>query len=318
MDARMARNNGYKAVPYGRGIPKAVSDTVVIYPYNDIEGTAAILEENEDEVGALIVEPVLCGPGVIVPKGNYLKRLRQLTRKRHIVLIFDEVLTGFRLAYGGAQEYYNVRPDMTTFGKIAGGGFQLAGFGGESQIMETLEPGRGWRNATFHAGTYNGHPIGVAAGLKAVQILGEHPEYYDHVNRLGRQLFSGLQDLADDRRIPAWVEYVGSIGNVYFTTKDEIRNFRDTLSANTRRWWNWFIHCLGNNVLFGIPNTGERAFLSTEHTDEDVEWALEVADGAFAAIAKEAHRHRERAPAVQLQAASEQTALYGEAPHPSV
>ena len=105
---------------------------------------------------------------------------------------------------------------------------------------------------------------------------------------------------------------------MYFTTKDEIRNFRDTLSANTRRWWNWFIHCLGNNVLFGIPNTGERAFLSTEHTDEDVEWALEVADGAFAAIAKEAHRHRERAPAVQLQAAGEQTALYGEAPHPSV
>src|SRR5438128_1390790 len=319
MDARTARlMTGYRPIPYGRGIPKAVSDTVVVFPYNDIDATAAILDDNDDEVGALIIEPVLCGPGVVAPKGNYLKRLRQLTRKRGIVLIFDEVLTGFRLAYGGAQEYYDVRPDMTTFGKIAGGGFQLAGFGGESQIMETLEPGRGWRNATFHAGTYNGHPIGVAAGLKAVQILGEHPEYYDHVNRLGRQLFSGLQDLADDRRIPAWVEYVGSIGNVYFTTKDEIRNFRDTLSANTRRWWNWFIHCLGNNVLFGIPNTGERAFLSTEHTDEDVEWALEVADVAFAAIAKEAHRHREKAPAVQLQAAGEQTALYGEAPHPSV
>src|SRR5207302_9459775 len=139
-------------------------------------------------------------------------------RKRQTVLNFDEVLAGVRLAYGGAQEYYDGRPDMTTFGKIAGGGFQLAGFGGEWKIMETLEPGRGWRNATFHAGTYNGHPNGVAAGLKAVQILGEHPEYYDHVNRIGRQLFSGLQDLADDRRIPAWVEYVGSIGNVYFTT----------------------------------------------------------------------------------------------------
>jgi glutamate-1-semialdehyde 2,1-aminomutase len=313
MDARTARrNNGYKPVPYGKGIPKAVSDTVVIYPYNDIEGTAEALERSDD-IAALIVEPVLCGPGVIVPKGNYLKRLRQLTRKRGIVLIFDEVLTGFRLAYGGAQEYYDVRPDMTTFGKIAGGGFQLAGFGGESQIMGMLDPGRGWRNATFHAGTYNGHPIAVAAGLKAVQILGEHPEYYDQVNRLGRQLFSGLQDLADDRRIPAWVEYVGSIGNVYFTTKDEIRNFRDTLSANTRRWWNWFIHCLGNNVLFGIPNTGERAFLCTEHTDEDVEWALEVADNAFAAIAKEAKRNREKVPSVQLHAAGEQAALYGEA-----
>src|SRR5439155_671544 len=216
--------------------------------------------------------------------------------KRGTVLIFDEVLTGFRLAYGGAQEYYDIRPDMTTFGKIAGGGFQLAGFGGEAQIMNVLEPGRGWKYATFHAGTYNGHPISVAAGLKGLEILGEHPEYYDHINGLGRQLYSGLQDLADDRRIPAWVEYVGSIGNVYFTTKDEIRNFRDTLSANTRRWWNWFIHCLGNNVLFGIPNTGERAIMCTEHTEEDVEWALEVADNAFAAIGKEARRHKEKAP----------------------
>src|SRR3989454_473527 len=241
---------------------------------------------------------------------------RTASRKKGFVLILDEVLTGFRLAYGGAQEYYDIRPDMTTFGKIAGGGFQLAGFGGEAQIMNVLEPGRGWKSATFHAGTYNGHPISVAAGLKGLQILGEHPEYYDHINGLGRQLYSGLQDLADDRRIPAWVEYVGSIGNVYFTTKDEIRNFRDTLSANTRRWWNWFIHCLGNNVLFGIPNTGERAFICTEHTEEDIEWALEVADNAFAAIGKEARRHKEKAPTVQLQAVGEQAAVYGDAPTP--
>src|SRR3989475_220675 len=297
-------------------IKQPASDLFVIFPYNDIEAPAAILEENEDEVGALIIEPVLCGPGVIAPKANYLRRLRQLTRKKGIVLIFDEVLTGFRLAYGGAQEYYDIRPDMTTFGKIAGGGFQLAGFGGEAQIMNVLEPGRGWKYATFHAGTYNGHPISVAAGLQGLEILGEHPEYYNHINGLGRQLYSGLQDLADDRRIPAWVEYVGSIGNVYFTTKDEIRNFRDTLSANTRRWWNWFIHCLGNNVLFGIPNTGERAFMCTEHTEEDVEWALEVADMAFAAIGKEARRHKEKVPTVQLQAVSEQAAAYGEAPTP--
>src|SRR5207249_1752389 len=172
-----SRMNGYRPIPYGRGIPKAVSDMVVIFPYNDIEATAEVLEENEDEVGTLIIEPVLCGPGVIAPKANYLKRLRQLTRKKGIVLIFDEVLTGFRLAYGGAQEYYDIRPDMTTFGKIAGGGFQLAGFGGEAQIMNVLEPGRGWKYATFHAGTYNGHPISVAAGLKGLEILGENPEH---------------------------------------------------------------------------------------------------------------------------------------------
>jgi glutamate-1-semialdehyde 2,1-aminomutase len=319
MDARTARRmSGYRPVPYGRGIPKAIADTVVIFPYNDIDATAAILEEHAEDVGALIIEPVLCGPGVIIPKNNYLKKLRQLTRKMGIVLIFDEVLTGFRLAYGGAAEYYDIRPDMVTFGKIGGGGFQLAGFGGEAQIMDVLEPGGGWRRGAFHAGTYNGHPISVAAGMKCLQILGDHPEYYDHINSLGRQLFGGLQDLADDRRLPAWVEYVGSIGNVYFTTRDEVRDFRDVLSANTRRWWNWFIHCLGNNVLFGIPNTGERAFICTDHTEEDIEWALEVADGAFAAIAKEARRHKAKVPAVKLEAVNAQAAAYGEAPVPHV
>src|SRR5207245_1900202 len=130
MDARTARRmTGYRPIPYGRGIPKPISDTVVVFPYNDIDATAAILDDNDDEVGALIIEPVLCGPGVVAPKGNYLKRLRQLTRKKGIVLIFDEVLTGFRLAYGGAQEYYDVRPEMTPFGKIAGGAYQLAGYG---------------------------------------------------------------------------------------------------------------------------------------------------------------------------------------------
>jgi glutamate-1-semialdehyde 2,1-aminomutase len=317
MDNETARRmNGYKCVPYGRGIPKAIADTMAIVPFNDIETTAEILENGKDEIGGFIVEPVLCGPGVIAPKNNYLKKIRALTRKLGIVLIFDEVLTGFRLAYGGAAEYYDVRPDMVCFGKIAGGGFQLAGFGGEAQIMEVLEPGGGWRRGTFHAGTYNGHPVSVAAGLKALQILEEHPEYYEHVNSLGRQLYSGLQDLADDRRLPAWVEYVGSIGNVYFTTKDEIRDFRDTGSANTKRWWNWFIHCLGNNVLYGIPNTGERAFISAVHTDEDIEWALEVADSAFAAVAKEVRRQKARVPSVKVEAVNAQAAVYGEAPIP--
>ncbi len=314
MDSRTARrmNGNYRAIPMGRGIPKAISELTVIFPYNDVDATAEILERNADDLAAVIIEPVLCGPGVIVPKGNYLKHLRRITRRLGIVLIFDEVLTGFRLALGGAQEYYDVTPDLTCFGKIAGGGFQLAGFGGESQIMDVLTPGRGWKHGTFHAGTYNGHPVSVAAGLKCLQILRENPGIYDHVNALGRRLFAGLQDLADDRKIPAWVEYVGSIGNMYFTTQDEIRDFRDTLNANNRRWWNWFIHCLGNNVLFGIPNVGERAFLCSEHTEEDVDYALEVADNALAAIAREARRHRPKVPTVTIEAVKGQVAQYGE------
>src|SRR3989449_3226625 len=298
MDARTARrmNGNFHTVPYGRGIPKVLSELTTVFPFNDAEKTSEILEENADELAAVIIEPVLCGPGVVVPKRNYLKQLRRDTRKLGIVLIFDEGLTGFRLSYGGAQEYYDVTPDLTTVGKIAGGGFPLAGFGGESQIMDVLTPGRGWKHGTFHAGTYNGHPVSVAGGPACPRILPENPGVFDHVNAPRRRVFSGLQDLADDRGIPAWVEWVGSMGTIYFTTKDVIEDFRDTLSANTRRWWNWFIHCLGNNVLFGIPNAGERAFLCAEHTEEDVDQALAVADAAFAAIAKEAGR-KSKAPA---------------------
>jgi len=305
MDVQTVRRmNGYRPVTYGRGVPKAIADITVIYPYNDVEATAEILEQNADDLAAVIIEPVLCGPGVVIPKGHYLWHLRRITRKLGIVLIFDEVLTGFRLGLGGAQEYYGVKPDLTTFGKIAGGGFQVAGFGGESQIMDVITPGGGWKRGTFHAGTYNGHPVSVAAGLKCLQILDENPGIYDHINSLGRKLFKGLQDHADDRRIPAWVEWVGSMGTIYFTTKDEIRDLRDTLDANSKRWWNWFIHCLGNDVLFGIPNVGERGFLCAEHTEEDIEHALEVADDALAAIQREAKRTKARRLGVASEGAS--------------
>ena len=142
----------------------------------------------------------------------------------------------------------------------------------------------------------------MAAGRKCLEILRNNPGIYDHINTLGRRLFRGLQELADDRKLPAWVEWVGSMGTIYFTSKDEIRDFRDTVSANTRRWWNWFIHCLGNNVLFGIPNAGERAFLCSEHTEEDVDRALEVAAQALAAIAGEVRR-KTKAPKSVLEVA---------------
>lgn len=291
IDSRTVRRmrEVYDPIPFGKGIPRAVSDLTVVFPYNDVERTEEILEKNADDLAAVIIEPVLCGPGVVIPKGNYLRHLRRITRKLGIVLIFDEVLTGFRLAYGGAQQHYGVKPDLTTFGKIAGGGFQIGGFGGEAQIIDVLEPGE-WKYGAFHAGTYNGHPVSVAAGMKALEILEANPGIYSHINGLGRGLFKGLQDLADDRRIPAWVEWVGSMGTVYFTTKDDIRDYRDTMAANTRRWWNWFIHCLGRNVLFGIPGAGERAFICSEHTPEDVQLALEVADDALAQIQKDARR----------------------------
>ncbi len=276
---------GHVPVPNGRGIPPQISDTVCIYPYNDVEGTAQAVEENASDLAAVIVEPVMCGAGVVPPRNGYLKRLRRLTREHGVLLIFDEVLTGFRLAYGGAQEYYGVKPDLTTFGKVAGGGFQLGGFGGRRDIMEVLAPG----GNTFHAGTYNAHPISIAGGLKTLEIL-RAKDPYPRLEALGRELFRGMEELGRDRGLEVLVQSVGSIGCPYFTPLDAIRNYRDSVRQSLPRWENWFIHCLGHGVLMGIPAPSERMSLCTEHDEEDVQTALEVADQGFKALARGVRR----------------------------
>lgn len=277
----LRRMEGYRPIPYGRGIPPQVAETVCIYPFNDIEGTAEVLEENADDLAAVIVEPVMGGPGIVPPRNGYLKKLRRLTKEHGILLIFDEVLTGFRIAYGGAQEYYGVTPDLTTFGKVAGGGFPLAGFGGREDIMEVLSPDGG----TFHAGTYNAHPISIAGGLKTLEILREENPY-PRLEALGKELFRGLEELGRDRGLEVLVQYVGSLGCLYFTPLEAIRNYRDSLRQSAARWENWFIHCLGLGVLMGIPSPNERMALCTEHHEEDIQLALEVADQSFRAIAR--------------------------------
>lgn len=286
LDPRDAeRDPGSLRLPYGKGIPRALEDLVVPFPFNDWEHTAEVLEANADELAAVIVEPVLCGPGVIPPEGDYLRRLRALTRDLGILLIFDEVLTGFRLAYGGAQEYYGVAPDLTTFGKIAGGGMPLGGFGGREEVMDVLSPRRkGWRDICFHAGTYNAHPLSVAAGLQTLRILQEESPY-GRLDALSKELFHGLSDLAEDAGVDLAVTRVASMGCLYFTDR-EVRTFRDTLANDVRRWRTWFLTCLQEDVLFGMPNPGERAVLCMEHTDEDVKWALEVAEAAFARLGR--------------------------------
>ncbi len=275
----LKKMKGLEPVPYGRGIPKPIAETLCIYPYNDAEGTLEVIERNADDLAAVIVEPVMCGAGVIPPRNGYLKKLRKMTRDHGVLLIFDEVLTGFRLAYGGAQEYYGVKPDLTTFGKIAGGGFQLAGFGGREEIMEVLAPGRG----TFHAGTYNAHPISIAGGLTTLEILkGTNP--YPGLEARGKGFFKGLGDLGVDRGLEVLCQHVGPMGCLYFTELDAVRNYRDTKQQNETRWLNWFLYSLGLGVLMGIPSVNERMFLCTEHDEEDIQMALNVADQSFKAV----------------------------------
>ena len=270
------------AVPFGKGIPKSISDLVVIYPFNDWPATEEVLTKNADDLAAVIIEPIQAGGGCFAPRDDYLKRLSKLTTKLGIVLIFDEVLTGFRVAFGGAQERYGVKPDMTSIAKIAGGGYQLAGFGGRKEIMEEITPKDGGN--VYHGGTYNAHPVSVAAGLETLKILSK-PGTYRKIDAIGNSLFQGLRDAAEDRGVDVWVENVGSLGQMYFTDK-EMCTWRDAFDADAEKWKHWFMHSLGKGVFFGVPHADEHFFTSLAHSKDDIERSVEISDEAFKQIAE--------------------------------
>jgi len=274
-------------VSYGTGIPDAVSETVVAFPFNDKEATERILRKHADDMAAVIIEPVMFSCGCLKPRDGYHEFLRELTEELDIVLIWDEVMTGFRLGPQSAQGRFGVTPDMTTFAKAAGSGYQVAGFGGREDIMEEIIPPKKkeaskWNSSAFHGGTYNGHPVAAAAGLKTLEILDER-DVYEHIDRLGEKLFTGLQAAADDVGLPVNVEHIGSMGQVYMTDHD-IHSYRDTWHANTDRFADWWLEAAADGVLFGNPLQGERFFTTYSHTAEQVDHALEVAEDAFRAV----------------------------------
>lgn len=279
---KLKDNRHQPAIPFGKGVPKSISDLVIIYPFNDWGATEEVLTRNADDLAAVIIEPIQAGGGCYVPRDNYLKRLRRLTKDLGIVLIFDEVLTGFRVAFGGAQERYGVKPDLTSIAKIAGGGYQLGGFGGKRAIMEEMVPKEGGN--VYHGGTYNAHPVAVTAGLTTLKILSK-PGTYSKIDRIGDSLFHGLRDAAEDEGVDVWFESVGSLGQIYFTDH-EVATWRDASDIDVDKWRHWFMHSLGKGVFFGVPHPDEHFFTSLAHSKEDIESSVEISREAFKHIAK--------------------------------
>ncbi len=270
------------AIPFGKGVPKKISELVTIYRFNDWDATEESLSRDADELAAVIIEPIQAGGGCFVPRDDYLKKLRKFTKDHGIVLIFDEVLTGFRVAFGGAQEKFDVKPDMTSIAKIAGGGYQLAGFGGRKEIMEEICPKEGGN--VYHGGTYNAHPVSVAAGYATLKILSK-PGTYSKIDKIGDSLFHGLRDEAEDRGVDVWMESIGSMGQMYFTDK-EIKTWRDAMDVDAEKWKHWFLHSLGKGVFFGVPHADEHFFTSLVHSEDDISTSIEISGEAFKNIAK--------------------------------
>jgi glutamate-1-semialdehyde 2,1-aminomutase len=280
----MIKNNRKQpSVPFGRGIPKVISDLVVMYPFNDWDATEEVITRNASELAAVIIEPVQAGGGCFIPRDNYLKKLRKLTKELDILFIFDEVLTGFRVARGGAQEKFGVKPDLTAIAKVAGGGYQLAAFGGRKDIMEEIVPKVDGN--VYHGGTYNAHPVSVAAGLTTLKIL-SRPGAYTKIDRIGDSLFDGLRDISEDRGVDTWIESIGSMGQMYFTDK-EVKMWRDAFDVDRDSWREWFMYSLGKGVFFGVPHADEHFFTSMAHSKDDIRKSLEISDEAFKKIARQ-------------------------------
>lgn len=265
--------------PTSLGVPEDTTKNTIVLPFNNIEALEKAIDQNRDEIAAVIIEPVVGNAGVILPKDGYLQTIRKITEEEGIVLIFDEVITGFRLALGGAQEYFDIVPDMTTLGKIMGGGFPIAAFGGRQEIMELISP----LGKIYQASTFGGNPISVTAGLATLNVLVENQNIlYKHLEQMGNKIRKGLLDIAKDAKIPAEVNGVASMFQVFFTDQQVI-DYVTAKSSDTAKFMR-YQQALMKQGVFIPPSQFETCFVSTAHTDDDVTKTLEAMDAAIKAL----------------------------------
>ena len=257
------------------GITEGVLKDTLTVPFGDREKIKEVLEKNN--VACLIMEPVPANMGVISPDVEFLKFVREICTATKTVLIFDEVISGFRLSLGGAQEYFGITPDMTTLGKIIGGGYPVGAFGGKEEIMNLVAPiGR-----VYHAGTLSGNPISVRAGLETVSYLYNNREtIYKELENKTKYITENLEKLAKKYNVPVCINRLGSLYTIFFTERDEVKNLEDALSSNTENFATYFNTMLDNGIVIP-PSQFEAHFISLALTDEDIAKTLEVTEKAF-------------------------------------
>ena len=263
-------------VAAGRGMLPAIADSLVILSWNDPESFEAVMAELGDQIAAVITEPVMLNTGCILPEDGFLQLLRDRTRQHGALLIFDEVITGFRFARGGGQEFFGVMPDITTMAKGLGGGFPVAAIGGTREVMEAIGDGR-----YSHSGTYNSNVIQMAAVSATMDLL--PPARYDAARALGQSLMDGLDGLLRARGIPSRVVGLGTVFQVWFTD-EPIRNWRDAERLTDEDLFARWARAMRERGVLFHPEPFENLFVSMAHTAEDVDRTLEAAEGALGAL----------------------------------
>ena len=259
------------------GVPEDFARNTLTIPFNDAEALKTTVEANPEEIACLILEPIMGNMGIIPPRDGYLNELREITEQHGIVLIFDEVITGFRVAYGGAQSLYNVTPDMTCLGKVIGGGLPVGAYGGKREIMKCVAP----EGDVYQAGTLSGNPLAVSAGLTTLQLLSE-PGVYDQLENRASSLATGLADATKKHGIEAWHSRIGSMLMLYFTS-ESVTDADGARTADTERFRKYFWGLIERGV-YVAPSQFEAGFVSLVHSENDIDKTVQAASDVIAKL----------------------------------
>ncbi len=257
-------------LPDSPGVTKGATENTSVLPYNDLGMVRAFFEEKGEHTAAVILEPVAGNMGCVPPAGGYLEGLREITQAYGTILIFDEVMTGFRLARGGAQERYGLVPDITCLGKIIGGGLPVGAFGGRKEIMEQIAPA----GPIYQAGTLSGNPLAMTAGLATLRVTGE-PGFYERLEDLGDRWQRGMHEVASEGDVPFTINQVGSMVSIFFT-EETVTDFSSAACSDMEAFKDFFWHMLRRGVYLA-PSPYEAGFISTAHSEEDLEKTFEAA-----------------------------------------
>jgi glutamate-1-semialdehyde 2,1-aminomutase len=264
-------------LPDSPGVPRALAELTITIPFNDPAALEQAFQMHRGQLAAAIVEPVVGNAGCIPPRPGFLQKLRALTAEQGTILIFDEVMTGFRVAFGGAQRLYGITPDLTTLGKVIGGGLPVGAYGGKAALMDRVAPA----GPVYQAGTLSGNPLAVAAGLKVLEII-SRPGFYERLEVVAGRLAEGLKEKAAQARVPFTVNRVGSMFTAFFTA-EPVTDYASAKKADAERFARFFRGLLERGVYFP-PSQFEAAFLSSAHTDGDVAATVQAAGEALTTL----------------------------------
>ncbi|BAY61838.1 glutamate-1-semialdehyde aminotransferase [Calothrix brevissima NIES-22] len=257
-------------LPDSPGVPKSATVNTLTAPFNDLEAVKALFAENPDQIAGVILEPVVGNAGFITPDAGFLEGLRELTQEHGALLVFDEVMTGFRIAYGGAQEKFGITPDLTTLGKVIGGGLPVGAYGGRRDIMSMIAPA----GPVYQAGTLSGNPLAMTAGIKTLELL-QKPGTYEYLEKITQKLADGLLQVAQETGHAACGGHISAMFGLFFTA-GPVHNYEDAKSSDTAKFGRFHRGMLERGIYLA-PSQFEAGFTSLAHTDEDIEQTIAVA-----------------------------------------